>query len=306
MPNVKQHGFFLILFPVFFLATLSACSVYEEESYFEPVKTDTYLLDGYQGKTDFVLGGDYALSPSDINFIDDLSSFDGNSKEDISAVFVGNINEIANRRIILYLHDRFGNIDTYWQRIKLLANLGTNDYGILAIDYRGYGKSTGTTTELSMTFDTGAAIDWLQAQGVDGTNLILYGYGLGSVPAIDVMVTPRSLIPAKVILEAPIASMELLLQDALYQSIPVEYLTHLSFDNIGKISSVTQPLHWIHGTEDNIYPLSHGQRLYDKHSGFKTKNIVENANHFNLPQSINLEPNNFQQYLLLLRIFIES
>ena len=48
-------------------------------------------------------------------------------------------------------------MDSYWQRTKLLANVGgTNNYGVMTFDYQGYGLSSGTPSEAGMYDDADA------------------------------------------------------------------------------------------------------------------------------------------------------
>ena len=240
-----------------------------------------------------------------------FDSFDGNSTETISGLYVGDSTKISNNTVIVYCHDKFGNIDYYWQRIKLLAKLGLDEYGILIIDYRGYGTSSGTTTEGSMNADVAAAIRWLENKGLTSDRLILYGYGLGSAPVVEIAANPRTLNPAKIILEAPIASIELLLQDALYQTVPADFFTGLKFNNADKIQNVTQPLLWFHGGQDDIYPVEHGQLVFDSHPGVEgTQKLgfrIKNADHDNIPAKISpLESDSYNQYLLDIRTFFEN
>ena len=69
----------------------------------------------------------------------------------IHAVYLGNIADIATDTIILYCHGNRDHLDFYWPRIKLLANVGgKNRYGVLAMDYRGFGLSEGPATEEGM------------------------------------------------------------------------------------------------------------------------------------------------------------
>ena len=296
------------------MSLLWACSPYEDKSYFEPVKTSDYLLDAFTGNDfsddkNFALDASYDIAASSINPVS-FTSFDGDSEATIHGIFVGDQANIATNTVIIYCHDKSGNIDNYWQRIKLLAKLDLDQYGVLAIDYRGYGKSGGETSENSLTADLAAAIVWLEDQGLSGSRLILYGFGLGSVPVVEIAANPRTLSPSKIIVEAPIASMEILLQEALYQSTPGHYLTDLKFNNVNRIKSVTQPLFWMHGVKDDVYPLAHGQLVYDAHFGVentdKRKLILANAGHNNVPPLIStITSNSFDQYILNIQNFFQ-
>ena len=72
----------------------------------------------------------------------------------IYAVYIGNVNTINTDTVIMYCHGNKSQMDYYWQRAKLLANVvGKNNYGVLMIDYRGYGMSEGDSSEEGMYTD---------------------------------------------------------------------------------------------------------------------------------------------------------
>lgn len=60
------------------------------------------------------------------------------------------------------------------------SRLNTN---VLAIDYRGFGDSTGTPTEDGLLTDARAAWDWLIAQGASPQDVLIVGHSLGSAVA---------------------------------------------------------------------------------------------------------------------------
>ena len=81
------------------------------------------------------------------------------------------------------------------------------------MDYRGYGKSSGTiTSEKAILLDAVAAYDFLQQQ-VAEKDIVVYGRSVGSAPA-TYLATVRH--PRTLILEAPFYS----LQDMVAQQLP--------------------------------------------------------------------------------------
>jgi hypothetical protein len=59
--------------------------------------------------------------------------------------------------------------------------------------------------------------------------------------------------PSKLILEAPFASAETMIQDASGLALPSEFFTTLKINNAEEIKSVTQPFCWIHGEDDDFF-----------------------------------------------------
>ncbi|MDX1810931.1 MAG: alpha/beta hydrolase [Gammaproteobacteria bacterium] len=284
---------------------LSSCAKYEDQDFFKPEKTSSYARDAYQGYTDFSLENRFDITGpiNDISF----TSFDGKSNASIYGWYVGDTNDIPNRKIIVYCHDNEGNLNRYWPRVKLLANLGLDEYNVLALDYRGYGKSTGSPSEAGVYADVDAALRWLENQGASSENIFLYGYGLGAAPVIELAAAPRSLRPQKIILEAPFASIESLIQNEVLLNVPGDYLTDLSFDNVDKIRHVQQPMLWLHGAKDAVYDLqSQGQLVFDAHPGVtgssKFAKTLAGANHYNLPNQF---PGAYDEYISTLLSFLQ-
>lgn len=57
----------------------------------------------------------------------------------------------------------------------------TSTYHVLAIDYRGFGRSTGSPTEEGLILDASAAVDWvLHTAGLPPDRIVLFGHSLGT------------------------------------------------------------------------------------------------------------------------------
>ena len=72
------------------------------------------------------------------------------------------------------------------------------------MDYRGFGLSTGKSSEASMYKDVESCLDWLISKGVSGDKTIMYGYSLGTIPAIDLSAFYGALPVNKLIIESEI------------------------------------------------------------------------------------------------------
>jgi abhydrolase domain-containing protein 12 len=94
-------------------------------------------------------------------------------------------------RVVLYFH---GNAATRGQfnRVELVKALaGTMEAHVIAIDYRGFGDSTGWPSEAGLGLDARAVWTWVQERvgGREGgrggaANVYLYGHSLGSSVAL--------------------------------------------------------------------------------------------------------------------------
>jgi pimeloyl-ACP methyl ester carboxylesterase len=200
----------------------------------------------------------------------------------IYAVYLGDPARISTDTVILYLHGNGGNLDAYWHRSAVLAHLGwPHRFGVLAVDYRGYGLSEGSPTEAGLYADTQAGIDWLEGMGLTGDRLLMYGYSMGTAPATELTANPQTLVPGWLVLEAPFASAAVMGQDGTGLAMPGSYFTNLKIDNAEEIRKVDQPFFWIHGTADDFLDFeNHGEVVWRNYSGSRGMDVrVEGADH---------------------------
>lgn len=289
-------SFILLLF-------LSSCMKLDQNLFNEDNEITAYLLDDYQGEQDFRLDQSFDIPPSLIHLLTlDSQLPDETAPVQIRAVYIGDQNKISSDTVILYCHGNKWHMDFYWQRAKLLAHVNEkNRYGVLMMDYRGYGLSEGTPSEEGMYADVESCLKWLKENGLTDERLIMYGFSLGSAPTCELSSRPRHLWPAKIVLEAPFASAEVMVQDASRLNMPASYFTDLKIDNAEEIKKVSAPLLWIHGDEDNFLNYkTHGMVVFKNHPGsHNQKFLVSGADHGEVPEKMG-----FQNYLNLLKLFI--
>ena len=128
---------------------------------FQGKELNSYELDNYTGsKTIDNIPEEFAISSDKITFITTESKLqsEDNSKT-IYSVYIGDISQISQDTIIIYCHGQSDHIDHYWPRAKLLANTGgKNRFGVIMMDYRGFGMSEGQSTEATMYEDVSSVI----------------------------------------------------------------------------------------------------------------------------------------------------
>lgn len=79
---------------------------------------------------------------------------------------------------ILFFHGAGGNVSTYIFMIKPLVESG---FQVAMVDFRGYGKSTGTPTHLNVAKDGQIFFEkMLERKDVKDSKIIVYGASLGS------------------------------------------------------------------------------------------------------------------------------
>lgn len=276
-----------------FLFFASSCLRLDANLYNSDNTIKEYYLDNYAGEVDFKLDETYTIPDSLIHLFS-LNSKTASEKEstEIKAIYIGSISKIKTDTVIVYCHGNRDHIDFYWQRAKLLANVGgKNHYGVLMMDYRGYGLSKGLATEEGLYADVDACLQWLQANGLDNKRLIMYGFSLGSAPATELTANSRTLVPSKLILEAPFASAAVMVQDGSKMAMPAEYFTDLKIDNAEEIKKVNQPFMWIHGTKDDFLSIeTHGEVVYKNYKGvYSEAHRVNDAGHGSVPNTMGID-----------------
>ena len=266
-------------------ATVNFTSCRLDDNLFNPNtnKISAYNFDSYTGNVDFKLDASYQVPANMITlFTLQSKAPDESQPTKIYAVYIGNVQRIATDTVIMYCHGNKDHMDFYWPRAQLLANTKSkNRYGVMMIDYRGYGLSEGKPSEKGLYADVDAALQWLKSNGLTNNRLIIYGFSMGTAPAVKLTAEPQSMTPSKLMLEAPMASAEVMVQDASGLSIPGSFATDLKINNAELIKKVQQPLFWIHGVNDDFLGIkTQGELVYKNYQGtYKEAHRITGAGH---------------------------
>lgn len=275
-------------FIILLIIGLSSCLDLDPLLFNPNTDIEEYKLDDFEGEQEIEVEAYQVADSLTTIFTVEV----GERKENICAVYIGDMDSITTDTVILYLHGNAGHIDYYWPRAKLLANVnGQNNYGVLIIDYRGYGLSEGSPSEDNMYEDSRAAVSWLAEQGLSSDRFMMYGFSLGSAPAIELTAKGAGLTPFKLMIESPFASSEVMVQDGSGLSLPSSFFTNLKIDNAEEIKRINQPLYWIHGTDDDFLALdTHGEIVFQNHQGqYKEAFRIPGANHGDVPKIMGYE-----------------
>jgi fermentation-respiration switch protein FrsA (DUF1100 family) len=289
---------------LFGMIAIASCAKLDSNLYNNDNKITAYQRDNYTAENDFVLDDTYKISDSLIHEFTLLSKLPSEANPvKIYATYVGDLSKIATDTVILYCHGNKWHMDFYWQRTKLFANIGgKNHYGVLTLDYRGYGLSEGVPTEDGMYSDVRAAIKWLKDNGLDDRRFIFAGFSLGTAPVVELSAHPYVLKPARVILQAPFASSKEMVRDASVLNMPASFFTTQEIDNAEKIKYVKAPLLWIHGTDDDFVSMeSHGETVYKNYRGQGRAVRVQGANHSDIETTMG-----FDEYSKAILKFIQG
>jgi len=293
---MRNTAIFLLLF------TLSSCLRLDSNLFNRKEKITTYQLNNFKGEQELKdLPSSYFI-PESLIKIFTLESDNEGDKARIYAIYLGDQSGIPHDTVILYCHGNKNHMDFYWKRAQLLANVGgKNHYGVMLMDYRGYGLSEGEPTESGLYADVKACLEWLKNQGLQPGHLVLYGFSLGSAPASKLAPENGILPVSKLILEAPFGNAQTMIEDAAKISMPASYFTNVKVNNAEEIKKLKVPFCWFHGEKDAFLSRKvHGQKVFDAYSGpWKEAHIVPEATHNDLPAKMG-----YEEYLSVLEKFI--
>jgi len=178
---------------------------------------------------------------------------------------------------IVFFHGNAGNIS---HRIyKLLAFTNDSGYGLLGVDYRGYGGSKGKPTERGLYNDGRAAIDYLKLQNIPEDEMIFYGESLGTAVAVKMATEYK---PKLLVLEAPFTSAVNLGNEGIFRLFPITLLLKDKFNSLAAINKINSPVLIAHGKSDGIINVSHGQQLYKAANTKKQLVLYEGKGHNNI------------------------
>ncbi len=180
---------------------------------------------------------------------------------------------------ILFFHGNGEIVADYDELGGVYNQMGIN---FLAVDYRGYGRSTGRPTVRAMMTDCHNIFEyvctWLQSNNYRGP-LILMGRSLGSASALELAAAHGSRIDG-LIIESGFAYAGPLLRLLGIDAERLGFKEENGFRNINKIKQFDKPSLIIHAEYDHIIPFADGQVLYDASpANDKTLLKIPGANH---------------------------
>ena len=168
---------------------------------------------------------------------------------------------------VFLVHGNGGNVSTYINMIKTLV---FGNYNVYVVDWRGYGKSTGTPEYNGVLKDTEFAFnDFLNQIKNDSLKVFVYGMSLGGQIATKITLDKQEDIDA-LILDGSLSSAQNLAIDFM----PAKFIqnnmkknghwfnqAYVAERDIAEIENMPKLI--IHSESDNIVSFYHGERLFE-------------------------------------------
>ncbi|KAK9779829.1 putative Alpha/Beta hydrolase protein [Seiridium cardinale] len=91
------------------------------------------------------------------------------------------LREDSNARVVVLFHGNAGHIAQAIRPDSYHTLTDGSNYHVIAIDYRGFGKSTGTPSEAGLINDGAAAVNWvMNVAKVPSSRIVIMGQSLGT------------------------------------------------------------------------------------------------------------------------------
>ncbi len=178
--------------------------------------------------------------------------------------------------VLLYLHGARYNVVGSAFRARRMHELG---FSVLAIDYRGFGKSTPMLPSEALAIeDARAAWDWLGQQYPNRPRYI-FGHSLGGAIAIELAAQVSD--EAGTLVEGTFTSIPDVVSTFKWGWLPVSPLITQRFEAVKRVADIGSPLLVVHGAQDQLISPILGRRLYEAATGRKAFVLVENGSHHN-------------------------
>ena len=194
----------------------------------------------------------------------------------LHGLWLGGAPETADTPVLLYLHGARYNVAGSAPRMRRMHELG---FSVLAIDYRGFGKSSaGLPSEATAREDARAAWTWLAARHPQQHRYI-FGHSLGGAIGIDLAASVND--ESGTIVESTFTSIADVVGSFKWGWLPFSALITQRFEAISKVKDIGAPLLVVHGTADSLINPTLGRKLYEAAKVPKMFVLVEGGSHHN-------------------------
>lgn len=179
------------------------------------------------------------------------------------------------RAHVLYFHGNGGNLSVW---APIVSEIQRRGYSVRAIDYRGYGLSTGRPSEKGLYRDVDAAVAWARDASPRGAPVIFWGRSLGATMAAYAATIGK---PDAVILESGFPDARTVLRASPVLAVAGLFSSY-SFGTADFLAEVRVPILVMHGDQDSVIPFSAGRALFDRITGPKRFVTIAGGDHNDL------------------------
>ncbi|CAK9437624.1 uncharacterized protein LODBEIA_P20020 [Lodderomyces beijingensis] len=211
-------------------------------------------------------GRGYCATPDEYNIdyeLVNLTTEDGETLQCYSMKQDSKDPSYANKTVVL-LSPNAGNIGHALPIVAIFYE--QFHYNVFIYSYRGYGKSTGTASEVGLKKDADRVMEYLAKEDdqYQASSIILYGRSLGGAVAIYIAATKSSYIHA-MILENTFLSIRKTVPHIFPLLKYVTALVHPQWDSESLVPQIPAkiPVLLLSARKDEIVPPSHMDEIYN-------------------------------------------
>jgi len=158
----------------------------------------------------------------------------------------------------LAFHGNAGNIAN---RAEVYAFLQKTPANVLAVEYRGYGRSEGAPSENGLYRDAQAAYEYVtQTKRIAPRSIISFGQSLGSAVAANLAAQERV---GGVVLEAPFPSLSAMARRVFWFIPGIQLAVFTQFRTDRQLKRINAPVLIVHCTDDPVIPPDLEEQVYD-------------------------------------------
>lgn len=219
------------------------------------------LLYFYQNRMIYRPVRNFVMTPDQRGMAYDSVTLDTSDGEQLAGWFIPAQNQ--ERGVVLFLHGNAGNISTEVDTLEIFFRLGLTAF---AIDYRGYGHSSGLPDEQGTYRDAEAAWDYLvDERGYRPDQIVIYGRSLGGAVAawLGAKKHPRALVIENSFTSLPDAA------SVRYPYFPIKWLSRFNYNTLEIAADFPCPTLIIHSKDDEVIPIEQGRAVFDAISADK-------------------------------------
>lgn len=172
--------------------------------------------------------------------------------------WAGGESRLPHRRpAALLFHGNGENLETMRQS-GLFGEVGRLDAAWLAVDYPGYGRSSGSPSEESLVAAAEAALDWVRERH-PRRPVVAWGWSLGAAVALQLAIRRPDDVSALALL-----SPWTRLADVATVHFPLPFTERAlggRYDSIAAAPQIRVPAFVCHGVRDRIIPFEQGEKV---------------------------------------------
>ena len=183
--------------------------------------------------------------------------------EQLHGWWIGETQPQQADRVMIYFHGNRGNIGSTLNLKRIAAFYRVWGGSFLIADYRGFGRSVlGPPSEAKLYEDLDAIWVYVtQTTGITPKNIAVYGHSLGGAAAVEFARRHPSI--AALIVDGSFTSIyDVAKENPNFRPFPLDRILKHRFESIVKVSALSMPKLFIHGTADDVVPSFMSEKLY--------------------------------------------